>query len=148
MAWDQDSPILMLVNKYQQCHDDMEVEENDGAVIDDPEKILFKKVTTYTAHRLFKLCELMQIDDLMEDIWTVLKHCLSHMTNLLKNRHLDQIIICSIYGVYKIFDKMNFDFKTLINKYHDLTSKYDPSHASNYLSSKIIHKVYLRRDNE
>jgi hypothetical protein len=80
----------------------------------------------------------MQLDDLMEDIWTVLKHCLSHMTNLLKNRHLDQIIICSIYGVYKIFDKMNFDFKTLINKYHDLTSKYDPSHASNYLSSKIL----------
>jgi len=53
---------------------------------------------------------------LREDIWIVLKRCLSHMTNLLKNRHLDQIIICCIYGVCKILDKMKFDFKTLINK--------------------------------
>jgi hypothetical protein len=87
----------------------MNIEEND-TVIDAAEKFLFKKVTTYSAYRLKQLGKKIQIDEnLMEHIWVALKHCLSHMTNLLKNRHLDQIIICTIFGVCKNLNKMNFD---------------------------------------
>lgn len=91
----------------------------------------------------------MQIDNsLRNHMWNALKWCLSHMTNLLKNRHLDQIIICNIYGVCKILDEMNFDFRTLIDAYQVLANAYDPSHDSKYFYANIIHKVILTRNNE
>lgn len=111
----------------------MEIEEtNNNVPIGGAERILFKKVNTYTAHRLIRLCDCLNIGSIIrENIWIVVKRCLSQMTTILKNRHLDQIIICSIYGLCKILDEKSIVFNTLIHKYLELASSYKPFHASN-----------------
>lgn len=38
-----------------------------------------------------------------DQIWTVFKHCMvEHVDLLMPNRHLDHIILCSLYAICKV----------------------------------------------
>ena len=53
-------------------------------------------------------------------------------THLLYNRHLDQVILCAVYGVCKV-NKITMPFKNIINQYKKLK---EPS----------VHQTVVRRD--
>lgn len=52
--------------------------------------------------RLRDLCWKLDISaDLRAKIWTCFEHTLTHCTELMKGRHLDQLLLCSVYIVSK-----------------------------------------------
>lgn len=53
--------------------------------------------------RLRDLCVKLDISsDLRGKIWTCFEHSLVHCTDLMKDRHLDQLLLCSIYIISKV----------------------------------------------
>ena len=65
-----------------------------------------------------ELCQMMEIPpETQEIIWSITKSMLSCEPNLLVNRHLDQLVMCTIYSVAKISDMKEITFNIIINKY-------------------------------
>lgn len=76
----------------------------------------FNRVLLYTATQMYHLCNGLPIsDDLMEYIWAVLKFIMTQKLELVRNRHVDQMVFCTIYCVSKIF-KIPLKFQDIINK--------------------------------
>lgn len=50
------------------------------------------------------LCMKLGIKDigLMKKIWTCFEYCIVHHIELMQDRHLDQILMCSIYVICKV----------------------------------------------
>jgi len=62
-------------------------------------------------------------DDQSEQIWKVIKNILEVQTTLLYDKLLDQLIICSIYAIYKSNQKsfkQKLDFMSILNLYSNL----------------------------
>ncbi|KAI8772298.1 retinoblastoma-associated protein [Biomphalaria glabrata] len=100
-----------------------------------------KRVLRLGFSRLSKLCTDLEISrELQHKIWTCFEHCVTKMPNLMKNRHIDQIIMCCIYSICKVCDnevKRNSEteikFKSIVNKYKNL------AHAK----QEIFKNVYI-----
>ena len=68
-----------------------------------PYHLFFKRVLNVTAVSVFNLCRYLLIEEgVIEKIWSVMKVCLGKETDLLIGRHLDQLIMCTIYGVCRV----------------------------------------------
>ena len=53
--------------------------------------------------RMRDLCEKLDIDaELCSQMWTCFEHCLMKHIELIKDRHIDQIVMCSIYVLAKV----------------------------------------------
>lgn len=71
--------------------------------------------------------------EIQEIIWSVTKSMLSCEPQLLMNRHLDQLIMCTIYSVAKISQLSNITFNVIINKYAYL-----------FQSKEYVSKIYTQ----
>lgn len=53
--------------------------------------------------RLRELCSVLDIpDELRLRIWTCFEYSLIHCTHLMRDRHLDQLLMCAIYIMAKV----------------------------------------------
>ena len=65
--------------------------------------------------RLRDLCERLDVDsDLRSQMWTCFEHCLVHHTYLMRDRHLDQMLMCSVYVMAKVEKLIIWDFTLLV----------------------------------
>lgn len=65
--------------------------------------LFFRKVYHLASVRLRDLCLKLDISpDLRGKIWTCFEHSLLHCTDLMKDRHLDQLLLCAVYIIAKI----------------------------------------------
>lgn len=75
------------------------------------------QVYIFMGEHLRELCRTLQLsDELRLKIWTCFEHSLVHCTDLMVDRHLDQLLLCSIYIIAKVSktqSKFNFTFLTL-----------------------------------
>ncbi|KAH9488271.1 Retinoblastoma-associated protein [Bulinus truncatus] len=79
-----------------------------------------KRVLRLGFSRLSKLCSDLDISrELQHKIWTCFEYCITKMPHLLKNRHIDQIIMCCIYSICKVSDS-EIKFKFIVNEYKSL----------------------------
>lgn len=79
--------------------------------------IFLQKVLKLAAIRIKILCEsLKQPNYVMEDVYKTVQHLLHQETGLFFKRHIDQIILCSMYGVCKV-KQLNVTFKQIIQHY-------------------------------
>ena len=62
-----------------------------------------------------------------------MKYQLSMETQLLTNRHLDQLVMCTIYGVSKVQSGLAITFNNIITKYAEL-----------FKNVKHIHQIYIQ----
>ncbi|GFN93077.1 retinoblastoma-associated protein [Plakobranchus ocellatus] len=86
--------------------------------------------------RMSKLCtDLECSEDLQRKIWTCLEHCVTKMPHLLKNRHLDQIIMCCIYGLCKVTEH-EILFKVIVSVYRELPHAKQETHKEVYMSDE------------
>lgn len=66
--------------------------------------LFFRKVYFLASVRLRHLCGSLHIpEEHLLKGWTMLEHVMVHETQMLKNRHLDQIILCCVYALCKLF---------------------------------------------
>lgn len=85
----------------------------------------FKKVLSYSANRITEICTAISLSaSIQEEIWNSFKYFLSEKTEFLISRHLDHIILCSIYGVCKS-NRADVTFKSLFDQ-HNLLYQADP----------------------
>uniref|UniRef100_A0A673LMB6 Retinoblastoma-like protein 1 n=1 Tax=Sinocyclocheilus rhinocerous TaxID=307959 RepID=A0A673LMB6_9TELE len=65
--------------------------------------LFFRKVYHLASVRLRDLCLKLDISsELRGKIWTCFEHSLLHFTDLMKDRHLDQLLLCAVYIISKI----------------------------------------------
>uniref|UniRef100_A0AAX7VVH5 Retinoblastoma-like protein 1 n=1 Tax=Astatotilapia calliptera TaxID=8154 RepID=A0AAX7VVH5_ASTCA len=97
--------------------------------------LFFRKVYHLASVRLRDLCVKLDISsDLRGKIWTCFEHSLVHCTDLMKDRHLDQLLLCSIY----IISKITKDTHT----FQDIMKCYRSQPQAN---SHVYRSVLLRR---
>ncbi|XP_062195758.1 retinoblastoma-related protein 3-like isoform X2 [Phragmites australis] len=79
--------------------------------------VFFSKIAKLAAIRIRSLCERLQLSQqVLERVYSLVQQILSQQTALFFNRHIDQIILCSIYGVSKI-SQLELSFKEIIFGY-------------------------------
>ncbi|KAG8586010.1 hypothetical protein GDO81_005208 [Engystomops pustulosus] len=85
--------------------------------------VFYKKVYRLAYLRLQSLCNSLLSDhpELEQIIWTLFQHTLQHEYELMKDRHLDQIMMCSMYGICKA-KNIDLRFKTIVTAYKQLTN--------------------------
>eukprot|EP00884_Botryococcus_braunii_P018471 jgi/Botrbrau1/5307/Bobra.0391s0021.4 len=68
------------------------------------------------------LCERLDFQPLdrstvIAEVYTMLHYCCFEVTSLLYGRHLDQLLLCAIYGVCKVHQLKQVTFKDIIGQY-------------------------------
>uniref|UniRef100_A0A9J8CIF7 Retinoblastoma-like protein 1 n=1 Tax=Cyprinus carpio carpio TaxID=630221 RepID=A0A9J8CIF7_CYPCA len=113
-------------------------------VISEVHKCCFLSIQVYhlASVRLRDLCLKLDISsELRGKIWTCFEHSLLHCTDLMKDRHLDQLLLCAVYIISKI-TKQEHTFQDIMKCYR--TQPQANSHVSiNSLSlSKPDHVTF------
>ncbi|XP_022672518.1 retinoblastoma-like protein 2 isoform X2 [Varroa jacobsoni] len=95
--------------------------------------LFFRKVYFLASVRLRHLCASLQIpDEHLAKAWTMLEHVMVHETSIFKDRHLDQVILCCVYALCKLF--------RIENTFLDITQSYksQPNSQSHVYRSVLI----------
>lgn len=67
------------------------------------------QVYSLMGNRLEKQCKTLQIShEIRQKIWTCFDHSLVHFTDLMVDRHLDQLMLCAIYIITKVSRSLLF----------------------------------------
>ncbi|XP_045502075.1 retinoblastoma-like protein 1 isoform X1 [Colias croceus] len=66
--------------------------------------LFFRKFYSLAVVRMNDLCTRLRLtdDELKRKIWTCLEYSIVHQTQLMKDRHLDQILMCAVYVICKV----------------------------------------------
>ncbi|XP_041984405.1 retinoblastoma-like protein 1 isoform X2 [Aricia agestis] len=66
--------------------------------------LFFRKFYGLAEVRMNDLCDRLRLsdDELKRKIWTCLEYSIMHQTQLLKDRHLDQLLMCAVYVICKV----------------------------------------------
>ncbi|KAE9310852.1 hypothetical protein PF008_g20353 [Phytophthora fragariae] len=91
-------------------------------------RLFFRMVLSRAASRIYQLCNLLGLDSTDQNqIWTAVKECITSHHYLLRDRHLDLIVLCNIYAVCKVSRGPNvsqaastMSFKRLLASYKQL----------------------------
>ncbi|XP_056292900.1 retinoblastoma-like protein 1 isoform X2 [Pseudoliparis swirei] len=96
--------------------------------------LFFRKVYHLASVRLRDLCVKMDVpSELRGKIWTCFEHALVHSTGLMRDRHLDQLLLCSVYIISKITKETH--------SFHDIMKCY---RSQPQASSHVYRSVLLR----
>uniref|UniRef100_A0A0D9XSP1 Retinoblastoma-associated protein A-box domain-containing protein n=1 Tax=Leersia perrieri TaxID=77586 RepID=A0A0D9XSP1_9ORYZ len=79
-------------------------------------QIFLSKILKLAAIRIRNLCERLRHEELTERVYNIFKQILDQQTALFFNRHVDQIILCCLYGVAKVLG-LALTFKEIVNNY-------------------------------
>ncbi|XP_052214919.1 retinoblastoma-associated protein-like isoform X4 [Dreissena polymorpha] len=104
--------------------------------------MFFNKVCRLGYHRLKTLADLLRItSETQQKIWTCFEFCIISRPELLKDRHLDQIMMCSVYGICKVSD-CEIRFKDIVKEYstmsHAMSDVYKQALLENGTHDSII----------
>jgi len=70
--------------------------------------------------RLQDLCNRLELyeEDLRKKIWTCFEYSVMNHTDLMQDRHLDQILMCAVYVICKVSFTSKNNFDHLLNFFH------------------------------
>ncbi|KAI8514038.1 Retinoblastoma-associated protein [Branchiostoma belcheri] len=114
-------------------------------------QLFYNKVCKLAYMRLQSLCKLLCVSAEMEHrIWTALEFCLLHRPELLKNRHLDQIVMCSVYAICKV-SGCDTKFKSIVAAYKNLPTASQTVYKEAWISGEeydsiigFYNRVYMQ----
>ncbi|TNN42346.1 Retinoblastoma-like protein 2 [Liparis tanakae] len=79
--------------------------------------LFFRKVYSLAGVRLRDLCSRLDVSsELRRKIWTCFEHSLVHCSELMKDRHLDQLLLCAVYVMAKV-TKEDKSFQNIMKAY-------------------------------
>ncbi|XP_052784892.1 retinoblastoma-associated protein-like isoform X3 [Mya arenaria] len=82
--------------------------------------MFLNKVCRLGYHRLKTLSDMLLIlKETQQKIWTCFEFCITFHPELLRDRHLDQMMMCSVYGICKVSDS-EIKFKDIVKAYSSL----------------------------
>lgn len=89
-------------------------------------KMFYSKLLFLAEERMSELLAHLDMEFLEELVFTVIKHVVVTKWQLLVDRHLDQIILCAIYGVAKVRQHPLL-FRSIINHYQQVSHLREPT---------------------
>eukprot|EP00966_Prymnesium_polylepis_P111430 2577388-Prymnesium_polylepis.1 len=116
LAWAHDSPLHILMQEYSAS---MAASGTEGGTVRAKAALqqFLKKTLYLAASRIQDMClRLLLPNTLVQQVWGCVKVVLDSAYQLLTNRHLDQIIMCSVYGVCKV-NQRQVTFRHIIEQY-------------------------------
>ncbi|KAM4692501.1 retinoblastoma-like protein 1 [Rhinophrynus dorsalis] len=100
--------------------------------------LFFRKVYHLASVRLRDLCLKLDVsNDLRRKIWTLFEYSLVHCTDLMRDRHLDQLLLCAVYIMAKVTKEERL--------FHDIMKCYRNQPQAN---SHVYRSVLLKRRHE
>ncbi|XP_051884343.1 retinoblastoma-like protein 2 isoform X1 [Pristis pectinata] len=118
--------------------------QHQGGISSRPKKtgsvaLFFRKVYHLASVRLRDLCAKLDIsDNLRRKIWTCFEYSLVNCTDLMADRHLDQLLMCAVYIMAKV-TKEDRSFQNILRNYRT-----QPQASSNIYRSVLL-KARRRR---
>ncbi|XP_073432298.1 retinoblastoma-like protein 2 isoform X2 [Dendrobates tinctorius] len=98
-----------------------------------------RRVYHLASVRLRDLCHKLEIsDDLRKKIWTCFEFSLVHCSDLMKGRHLDQLLMCAVYVMAKV-TKDDTSFHNIMRCYRT------QPHAKSHVYRSVLIKSRRRR---
>lgn len=97
--------------------------------------LFFRKFYHMTITRMQTLCNELQITEveLKRKIWTIFECSIMKRTHLMKDRHLDQILVCAVYVICKLCKIQKNTFAEIMQCYRK-----QPQAASHIYRSVLI----------
>uniref|UniRef100_A0AAX7U119 Retinoblastoma-like 2 (p130) n=1 Tax=Astatotilapia calliptera TaxID=8154 RepID=A0AAX7U119_ASTCA len=96
--------------------------------------LFFRKVYHLASVRLRDLCARLDImPELRRKIWTCFEYSLVHCTDMMMDRHLDQLLMCAVYVMAKV-TKEDRSFQNIMKCYRS-----QPQASSNVRNSSSLH---------
>ena len=100
-------------------------------------ELFFRKVYSLASIRSKDLCSKLQISPKVYlQVWQCIIHLLTDPLCLMCNRHLDQIIMCSVYGVCRV-NELGVTFKQIIDQYKSQPQAH--SKVFDYHQNLVLH---------
>ncbi|XP_064466642.1 retinoblastoma-like protein 1 isoform X1 [Ornithodoros turicata] len=98
--------------------------------------LFFRKVYHLAGVRLQDLCDRLGIQqrDIRLKIWTCFEHSIVAHTSLMKDRHLDQLILCAVYVITKV-TQVDKSFQEILQCYRQ-----QPQNKNHVYRSVLLHK--------
>lgn len=100
--------------------------------------LFFRKFYNLASVRMLDLCNSLDImdTDLKKKIWTIFEYSIKDRTELMKDRHLDQILMCAIYVICKLGQMQKNSFTEIMRCY-----RLQPQAESHIYRSVLIAKT-------
>ncbi|XP_071569719.1 retinoblastoma-like protein 1 isoform X2 [Temnothorax nylanderi] len=121
-----------LNNSAQATNKDAAKPKRTGSVA-----LFFRKFYNLACVRMQDLCNSLEISDNdKKKIWTIFEYSIKERTKLMKDRHLDQILMCAIYVICKLVRMERNSFTEIMRCY-----RLQPQAESHIYRSVLIEKV-------
>jgi retinoblastoma-associated protein len=139
LGWERNSPIHYYLRKVIEGSLGLDASRGLSTELNlKSYDIFFRRVLGHAAHRILELSNHLGLAEIArEEVWTALKYALSDQTELMIDRHLDQVILCTVYSVCRVNQAKQASFKLIREHYTELYSEE---------SSKVLNFVSLDRD--
>ena len=122
LAW-QDKRFLMQFKTYLSCKKETQLEM----------KTFTQELLFYSNYTMKEICRALNLSEkLQEEIWTIFKSSVTTESDILLNRDIHQIMVCSVYGLCKA-KNLNVTFNSIISRVTDI----DP------LSENMFRKIQI-----
>ncbi|CAM9419870.1 unnamed protein product [Chrysoparadoxa australica] len=92
--------------------------------------LCYRKLYELAAERVAELCLKMLglRTEVADQVWAVVKHCLVNHTTMLRDRHLDHLVLCSTYSICKVYaaslPHQEMTFRRIIENYRRMSCGY------------------------
>lgn len=99
--------------------------------------LFFRKFYILSSIRMKDLCKSLAVsdNDTQKKIWTIFEYSIKDRTNLMKDRHLDQILMCAVYVICKLAKMEKNNFTEIMRCY-----RFQPQAESHIYRSVLISK--------
>lgn len=131
LAWTSGSVLWEMIKEHKgklPTNQEVDLPLNGGSQGSSPSsqppkslRLFFRKFYQLAHLRLKDLCKNLQFannpENLLQMIWTLFEHAVIEHTGLMKDRHVDQILMCCVYVLCKIQVRFRFIGLPLFFKY-------------------------------
>ena len=120
-------------------HIDSDGKIQSGGIFHSSHEYFFKRVLQQAALTILQIAQEMKLNEAIhEQIFKLMKMGLSRETDILVDRHLDQIVLCAVYLVCKI----NASTKTM--KFNQILEVYDKvANPASCKANEVYMKVFV-----
>ncbi|KAJ7376993.1 Retinoblastoma-associated protein [Desmophyllum pertusum] len=120
LAWTTGSPLLTAMEASYPHSDPASISSGQQQKKSQPLNLFLRKVNQLAYHRLTSLCNKLDVDEVVRGhMWTCLEQSLRLHWQLMKDRHLDQMLLCAVYAISKVVGK-EIQFKQIVTSYKGL----------------------------
>ncbi|XP_017869842.1 PREDICTED: retinoblastoma family protein [Drosophila arizonae] len=117
LVWKRNSPFWEMIDHAPKPLPGWSEVNADKAA--DQLQIFLRKILLLGWLRIGKLCSELSLGEKQSEIWTIFDHSITHKTDLMKDRHLDQIIMCAIYIYIRVTNMEGPKFSDIMKAYRN-----------------------------